>query len=327
MGHAMRRRGLIAAAGLGAAVPAAVARAQGGGRPVRLVVPAAPGGAIDVVGRLYAQDLAARLGQTWVVENRSGANNTVGAAEVARAAPDGRTLLCNADIQLMARHVMRSVPYDPVADFAPVARLAVAPLVLVGNPARAPEGDLRALLAAMRARPEAFTFANSALGAMGHLATEALKRSAGLDTLVVSYRGTAPALTDVLSGQAALMVAPLGSALPHLRDGRLRAYGVFGDARSPAAPEIPTAAEGGSPGLRFALWYGLWGPKDLPDELAAQLNAAVRAAGKEPGVAARLAEQGAEPVAAEDAPAFSRFVAAEAERNGRIAREIGIQPE
>lgn len=314
-------RRLLIAAALGA--PAS-ARAQR--RAVRLVVPAAPGGAIDVLGRLYAARLTEVQETAWVVENRSGANNTLGAAEVARAAPDGATFLVNADIHLMARHVMRAVPYDPVADFTPVARLATAPMVLVGNPRLTPEGGVPALAAAMRAAPDRFPFANSALGAMGHLATESLKREIGADALVVSYRGTAPALTDVLSGNAALMVAPLGSALPSIADGRLRAFAVMAPRRAARAPDIPSIAEAGYPNLDFTLWYAIWAPRGYPEAEAERLNRTIQAIAREPATAARVVEAGAEPVA-EDRAAFIRFLAAEAERNARIARAAGIQPE
>ncbi|MFC7556165.1 Bug family tripartite tricarboxylate transporter substrate binding protein [Pseudoroseomonas wenyumeiae] len=301
-----------------------VARAQR--RLVRLVVPAAPGGAIDVLGRIYATKLAEALQQTWVVENRSGANNTLGAAEVARSAPDGQMLLVNADIHLMARRVMRNVPYDPVADFTPIARIAVAPMVLVGHPRQTPEGDVAALVAAMRARPDKFTFANSALGSMGHLATESFKREAKVEALVVSYRGTAPALTDVVSGNATLMVAPLGSALAQIEGGQLRAYAIMGPQRSARAPQIPTIAEQGMPGLDFTLWYALWAPKGLPEAEAERLNAAVQALSRDPEIRARLADQSAEPVA-ESRAAFAGFIQAEYERNGRIAQMAGIEPE
>lgn len=295
-------------------------------RTVRLVVPAAPGGAIDVIGRIYATRLSEVLDQTWVVENRSGANNTLGASEVARASPDGQTLLVNADIHLMARRVMRAVPYDPVADFTPVARLAAAPMVLVGNPRITPEGGVTALVAAMRKQPDRFSFANSALGSMGHLATESFKREAKVDALVVSYRGTAPALTDVLSGNTALMVAPLGSAWPHVEAGRLRAYAILGPNRVARAPAIPTIAEQGMPGLDFTLWYALWAPKGFPGAEADRLNAAVQALSRDPDIRGRLAEQGAEPLA-EDRAAFTRFIEVEAERNARIAQDAGIEPE
>ena len=316
------RRPLGAAALLG--LLPGIAHAQR--RTVRLVVPAAPGGAIDVIGRIYATRLGESLDQAWVVENRSGASNTLGAAEVARAAPDGTTLLVNADIHLMARRVMRSVPYDPVADFTPVARLATAPMVLVGNPGRTPEGPVPALVAAMKAQPDRFAFANSALGSMGHLATESFKQRAGVDALVVSYRGTAPALTDVISGNAALMVAPLGSALPHIEAGRLRAFAILGPNRSSRAPAIATIGEGGLPGLDFTLWYAIWGPAGLTATEADRLNAAIQALSRDPDIRARIADQGAEPVA-EDRAAFARFIEQESERNARIAQAAGIQPE
>jgi tripartite-type tricarboxylate transporter receptor subunit TctC len=300
------------------------ARAQR--RVVRVIVPAAPGGAIDVIGRIYAAKLGDVLQQTWVVENRSGANNTLGAAEVARSAPDGQTLLVNADIHLMAHRVMRNVPYDPVADFTPIARIAAAPMVLVGNPRLTPEGGVEALTAAMRAQPDKYTFANSALGSMGHLATESFKREAKVQALVVSYRGTAPALTDVVSGNVALMVAPLGSAIAQIEGGQLRAFAIMGPRRSTRAPQIPTIGEQGMPGLDFTLWYGIWAPKGLPEAEADRLNAAVQAVSRDPEIRARIADQSAEPVA-EDRAAFMRFVQAEYERNGRIAQAAGIEPE
>jgi tripartite-type tricarboxylate transporter receptor subunit TctC len=295
-------------------------------RVTRLIVPAAPGGAIDVIGRIYAAKLGDALQQTWVVENRSGANNTLGAAEVARSAPDGQTLLVNADIHLMARRVMRSVPYDPVGDFTPIARLAVAPMVLVGNPRQTPEGGVSALVAAMKAQPGKFAFANSALGSMGHLATESFKREAKLDALVVSYRGTAPALTDVVSGSVALMVAPLGSAISQIEAGQLRAFAIMGPQRSPRASQIPTIAEQGMPGLNFTLWYALWAPKGFPEDEAERLNAVAQALSRDPEIRARIADQSAEPVA-EDRAAFIRFIQAEYEANGRIAQLAGIEPE
>ena len=311
------------AASLLAAFPVA-ARAQR--RPVRIVVPAAPGGAIDIIGRIYATRLGDLLGSTWVVENRSGASNTLGAAEVARSAADGLTYLVNADIQLMAKHVMRSVPYDPVGDFTPISRLATAPMVLVGNPRSTPEGGVAALIPAMKSRPDRFTFANSGLGSMGHVATEGFKREAGLDSLVVTYRGTAPALTDVVSGNTALMVAPLGSALPQIEDGKLRAYAIMGPQRSPRAPAIPTIAEQGMPSLDFTLWYAMWAPKGLADAEADRVNAAVQTISREPDIRARLAEQGAEPVT-EDRATFTRFIATENVRSAKMAEVAKIEPE
>jgi tripartite-type tricarboxylate transporter receptor subunit TctC len=318
-----RRKALLGMGGLGL-VPLPRATSAQQSRNVRLVVPAAPGGNIDVIGRLYADRLKDILGQTWLVENRAGANNTLGAAEVARAAPDGTTLLTNADIHLMAKHVMRQVPYDPVADFSPISRLATSPMVFVGHPGKTP-ADLAALAAEMKATPDKHTFSNSGLGAMGHLASASFSNRIGVKTVIVSYRGTSPALADVIGGQTTLMVAPLGSALQQIQAGSLRAFAVMSEQRASQLPSVPTAAEAGFPGLIFVLWYALWGPKGMPPDLVTQLNAAVHAASRHPELVQRLTALGAEPVI-ETAPAFASFLAAEASRSAEIASIAGITP-
>ncbi len=197
-----------------------------------------------------ADRLKDTLGQTWVVENRAGANNTLGAAEVARAAPDGATLLTNADIHLMAKHVMRQVPYDPIADFSPISRLATSPMVFVGHPGKTP-ADLKALAAEMKAAPDKHTYSNSGLGSMGHLASASFNNRIGVKAVVVTYRGTAPALTDVIGGQTTLMVAPLGSALQQVQAGSLRAFAVMSEQRAPQLPAVPTVAEAGFAGTEL----------------------------------------------------------------------------
>jgi len=318
-----RRKILVGLGGLGL-VPLPREASSQQSRNVRLIVPAAPGGAIDAIGRLYADRLKDMLGQTWVVENRAGANNTLGAAEVARAAPDGTTLLTNADIHLMAKHVMKQVPYDPVADFSPISRLATSPMVFVGHPGKTP-ADLGALAAEMMSARDKHTYSNSGLGAMGHLAAESFNNRIGVKAVVVSYRGTAPALTDVIGGQTTLMVAPLGSALQQIQAGNLRAFAVMSEQRVPQLPSVPTIAEAGFPGLSFMLWYGLWGPKGMPPDLVTQLNAAVQAASKHSELVQKLTALGAEPVT-ETAADFARFLAAESTRSAEIARIAGITP-
>jgi tripartite-type tricarboxylate transporter receptor subunit TctC len=318
-----RRETLLGLGALGFAPLSGAARAQQG-RTVRLVVPTAPGGNIDVVGRLFADRLKEILSQSWVVENRPGASNTLGAAEVARAAPDGATLLANADIHLMARHVMRQVPYDPVADFTPISRLATSPLVLVGHPAKTP-ADLKSLAAEMKASPDKHTYSNSGLGSMGHLATASFNNRIGVSAVIVTYRGTAPALNDVLAGATTLMVAPLGSALQQIEAGGLRAFAVMSEQRAEQLPQVPTIGEAGFPGLTFLLWYALWGPKGMAPALVTEINAAVQAVSKHPELTQRLRALGAEPVI-ETAAAFAAFLAAEATRSGEIAKIAGITP-
>jgi tripartite-type tricarboxylate transporter receptor subunit TctC len=323
MPHAMPRRTLLAAM---AALPGG-ALAQGA-RPVRLVVPAAPGGAIDVLGRLYAARLAARLGQTWVVENRAGGNNTIGAAEVARSAPDGATFLTNADIHLMGKRVVRNLPYDPMEDFTPVGRMATAPLLIVGHPEASRARTLEELAANMRREPARYAFATSGGGSMAHLAAEGVKRRFGApDALVANYRGTAPALNDVVAGSVPLMVAPLLSAQPLVQAGRLRAFAVTSATRSAAAPEVPTVDEAGFPGLHFTLWYAMWAPRGLPAPLAETVATHLREIGAEPETAGRVAALGADPFTTDTPARFTAFLAEENTRNGRIADEAGIQPE
>lgn len=318
-----RRESLLGLGALGLAGFPHSAFAQQG-RNVRLVVPAAAGGNIDVIGRLFADRLRDILNQTWVVENRAGASNTLGAAEVARAAPDGATLLTNADIHLMAKHVMRQVPYDPIADFSPISRLATSPLVFVGHPGKTP-ADLKALAAEMKASPDKHTYSNSGIGSMGHLASASFNNRIGMKAVIVTYRGTAPALTDVIGGQTTLMVAPLGSALQQIQGGALRAFAVMSEQRSPQLPSVPTTAEAGFAGLNFLLWYALWGPKGLPTDLVTQFNTAVQAASRHPDLIQKLAALGAEPVT-ETAAAFAGFLAAESIRSGEIAKIAGITP-
>ena len=319
----MHRRSLLAIAALAPATAPALAQA----RAVRVVVPYPPGGGIDISGRIFAEAVGPLLGEAWVIENRSGANGAVGSAAAARAEPDGRTLLCNSDSHLLARGVMRQVPYDPIADFTPIARLAISPLVLVGAPGLVPT-DLPALLADIRANPARHAFANTSLGTSGHLATEVFRLEAGEPVLVVSYRGTGPALQDVVGGQTSLMMAPLLSALPLIQAGRLRAYCVTGPGRAAVAPEIPNATEAGMPALApIAPWFALWGPKGLPLAQVARVHAAVQTAAGHPEVRRKLAELGGDPVPGESPEAFAAFIAEAAERGLSILRRAGVQPE
>jgi tripartite-type tricarboxylate transporter receptor subunit TctC len=309
----------------GAAALAAPAVAQG--RPVRLVVPAPPGGAIDVIGRLYAPRLAARGGQNWVVENRAGGNNTIGAAEVARAAADGHSFLINADIHLMGARVVRGLAYDPMADFVGIGRVATSPLVIVGHPEKSRAGSLAELAAQMRRDPRHFTISSSGAGSMAHLAAEGLKRRAGAaEAVVAHYRGTAPAINDVVAGNVALMVAPVLAAQPLVQGGRLRAFAMTSATRSAAMPEVPTVDEAGLPGLHFTLWYAVWGPRALPAALAEDVAGRLRDIGREPEIAQRLAAMGVDAFTTDTPATFAGFLAEENAKNGRIADEAGIEP-
>jgi tripartite-type tricarboxylate transporter receptor subunit TctC len=321
----MRRRHLLG--GTAGALLAAPAQAQGGfpARPIRMIVPYPPGGATDAMSRLAAQKIQEKLGVTVVVENRSGANGQVGSQAVLAAGADGYTILGSASIHVMARSVMRNVPYDPVADFVPLARTARGPLVLVMSPQR-PQRTIPEVVAAAKAEPARWSFATSSLGAAGHLGTIEFNRVTGSNIEIVGYRGTAPALTDVAAGNAHLMFDPVLATLPMVRGGQLRGLGIATAARTPLAPDLPTMAEAGLPGFEFYSWYGIWAPRGVPPEIVARFNAALVEGMRETAVAQRLTGLGFEAVA-ESVAEVERFIAADVARNTDLLRLANFQPE
>ena len=321
----MRRRALLLAPLAAPLLAPGFVRAQGEARAIRWVVPYPPGGPADVVARIAALKLGEELGLPLVVENRAGGNGTIGTELVRQAAADGSTLLAAPSVHAMARLVLRAVPFDPVTDFTPVARTAEAPLLVLANPALGVR-SIGELLPKLRAAPERFSFGLSALGAAAHLAVLQFNRLAGLDLLVVPYRGSAPALTDLIGGRVQLMIDPIPTALPHVRDGRLVALAVTSPRRAGAAPEVPTAAESGMPGLEVFSWYGVWGPAGLPAVTVARLNAALNAGMQQPDTARRLAPLGIEPVA-ESAAAFRQYIADDVARSAALLRAANFQPE
>ncbi|MGG5817756.1 Bug family tripartite tricarboxylate transporter substrate binding protein [Falsiroseomonas sp. HW251] len=318
------RRGMLGAGGALLAAPA-LAQAPWPNRPVRVIVPFTPGGATDGMARVAAGKLQEKLGQPFVVENRPGANGAVGGQAVAQAAPDGYTLLSSASIQILARLVMRNPGYDPVTDLAPVVRMGQGPLLLVQTPGR-PQQTLAETLAAVRANPRDWSFAVSSLGAAGHLATIEFTRQAGVDITHVPYRGTAPALTDVVAGNVQLMFDPILATLPQVRERRVRGLAITAPNRSQAAPDIPTAAEAGMPGLDIQSWWALWGPRGLPPEVTGRIGEVLRAGMFEPDVQARVATLGIEPLA-EPGPDFAAFIRRDFDRSEQLLRLANFQPE
>jgi tripartite-type tricarboxylate transporter receptor subunit TctC len=323
------RRGiLMATSGLLAvplATPAVHAQGAWPNRNIRMIVPYPPGGATDAMSRLAAQKIGEKLGVSVVVENRSGANGQVGSQAMLQAPADGYTILGSASIHVMARHVMRNVPYDPVADFVPVARTARGPLVLVMSPSR-PQRTIPEIVEAAKRNPAQWSFATSSLGSAGHLGTIEFNRVTGANIEIVGYRGTAPALTDVAAGNAHLMFDPVLATLPMIRGGQLRGLGIATAARTPLAPELPTMAEAGLPGFEFYSWYGVWASRAVPPELVARMNAALVEGMRETAVVERLTGLGFEPLAETVAEA-ERFIVADVARNAELLRIANFQPE
>ena len=292
-------------------------------RPVRLVVPFAAGGIIDVVARILAEPLARRLGQPVVVENLPGAGSSIGARAVARAAPDGHTLLLSGAAHAVIGALYPDLGFDPLADFAPVALLGDQPFVVAVHPG-VPATDVAGLLAWLKSKGDGANFATTGIGAASHLAGELLKSLAGVDFTVVTYRGTPQAVTDLLAGRADLMIDSQTLLAPMARDGRVRALAVTTAQRSRLLPDLPTLAEAGVPGYAASSWQSLQAPAGTPPAILAQLAAAVAASLAEPAAQARYAEAGIEPLAGDPAEA-GRFIRAESAKWAPILRASGIR--
>jgi len=292
-------------------------------RPVRVVIPFPPGGTLDTVGRLLAQKLGEQTGQPFIVENRPGGNGVIGADVVSKAPADGYTLLFNASTFTTAPMTMKSVPYEVVRDFTPVALVAKAPLSVAINK-NLPITDVKSLIAYARANPGKMTFAVGSIGSAGHLSTELLKRAGGLDYLIVPYKGTAPAFQDLIGGQIDGFIDPILGSLQYHKSGMLRVVAVTSAARATSLPNVPTVAES-IPGYEFYSWYGLWGPAKLPAAITQRLNAEVnKALGTD--MRETLNAQGLllTPGSVDD---FARFQQADMERSKKIIVEGNIRVE
>lgn len=258
---------------------------------VTIVVPYPPGGTVDAVARVIASRLTANLGQQFIVDNRPGANGTIGSNMVTKADPDGYTLLVQASTFVAAPMLMKNVRYNINNDFTPITQLGSVPLLVTSYPG-IPVKNFKEFMGAMKATPGKYTFGTSAEGSASHLAEVAIKQIAKLDFLIVPYKGTAPALTDVMGGHTSAMVDALPSTLPHVKSGKLKPLAVTSAKRVPSLPDVPTVAESGVPGFEFVSWYGLWGPAKMPPALVAKIHAEVSKALQSPQVTKSLVEQG-----------------------------------
>jgi tripartite-type tricarboxylate transporter receptor subunit TctC len=305
--------------------PAAAAQDAYPDRPVRLVVPSAAAGGTDIVGRIIAQRLSVQLGQQFVIDNRPGAGQMIGIAQVAKAAPDGYTLLMAASPLVLNQLMYARVPYDAVRDFTAVSQVAVLPNVLVVHPSL-PARTLAEFLALARRQPGKLNYASAGIGTSPHMSMELLKTMAGIDLAHVPYKGTAPALADVLAGQVLVTMASAPSALPHIRAGKLRPLGVTSRVRSLVLPEVPTIAEAGVPGYEAIQWYGLLAPAGTPREIVARLSGEVSRALRVADTRATLLADGAEPVGS-SAEEFTGFINTEIVKWTKVAKSAGIVPE
>ncbi|MGY6271401.1 Bug family tripartite tricarboxylate transporter substrate binding protein [Achromobacter denitrificans] len=282
-----------AAMALGAASPAQAADYPN--KPITLVVPFAPGGSTDILGRLVADELRTRLGQSVVVENRSGANGNIGTALAARAAPDGYTLLmANAGTNVVNPSLYKNLTWDPIKDFTPLAMVARVDNVVVVGPTVKAE-SLKELADYAQANPGALNYGSVGVGSIFHLAGVIFSQEADVKMTHVAYRGANPALTDLISGNIQVMFATIPGALPFIKAGRLNAVAVTGENRSSLFPDLPTAVEAGFPKIVIDNWFAVMGPAGLPDDVKATLMEALTNMQKDPKFQAKLKEQGAEP--------------------------------
>jgi tripartite-type tricarboxylate transporter receptor subunit TctC len=289
-------------------------------RPIKLLVGAPAGGTTDTIAREIALPMAAALHQPVVVENRPGAGGNLAADAVAKAEPDGYTLLVSFSSHTINATLYARLPFDPVADFSPITMLARVPSLLVGNP-RLPANDLAGLIALARQKPDTLTIGIGGLGSSLHLAGEQLKMMTGIRLLNVPYKGTAPALTDVLGGQVDLMFISLVTGTAHVRAGKLRPYGVTSAQRQPLLPDVPAIGEV-VPGFESSAWFGVFGPARLPPAIIDKLNAVIVAALKDPKLREHLANEGATAVG-NSAAEFADFVRADVAHWAPIVRQSG----
>jgi tripartite-type tricarboxylate transporter receptor subunit TctC len=318
----MNRRCVLLTAAM---LVAASVHAQYPNRAVRMVVPSSAGGGTDIIARIVAPKLTERLGQQIVIENRSGAGTMIGGDVVAKAPPDGYTLLMGLSTLATNPVIYKKVPYNAITDLAPITLVLSAPNILVVHPSL-PVKTVKELIWFAQARPGELNFGSAGAGTNPHLSMELFLSMAGLKMVHVPYKGSAPAMIDLLSGQVVTMAATMLTGMPHVRSGRLRAIGLTGSKRNAAVPDVPTIAEAGLPGYEAVQWYGLLAPAQIPKDIVARLNREMVAILQLPDIKERFAADGGEavPTTPEE---FGRYIRSETEKWARVAKAAGIRPE
>lgn len=294
-------------------------------KPVRFIVPFAPGGGTDIVARVLAQRLNDAWGRAVIVDNRPGAGSTLGTDLAVKSPADGYTMLLSSISLAFNASLYKSLPFDPTRDLAPVTLVAIQPNMLVTNP-RLPAQSVKELLALAKQKPGSIKYASGGNGSGPHLATELLKMSTGVELTHVPYKGTGPALTDLLAGQVDMMIAVTASALPHVRAGRLRALAVTGEARSTVAPDVPTLDESGVPGYEFKTWYGIQVPAKTPVAIVNELNQRVSDVLARPDVVEQFRAAGLDARASSPRD-FAALIAAEIKKWSKVVKASGARIE
>ena len=314
---------VVSAASLLLAVAQLVSAQGYPSKPMRVIVPYAPGGATDLIARLVGQKLTERLGQPVIVENRPGAGGVIGAEAGAKAPADGHTVLLAVPAEMVVLPHLQKMPYRVDRDFAPVSLAAVTPLILVVHPAL-PVKTVQDLIALARSRPGQLTYASAGTGGVQHLAGELLKITAKIDLVHVPYKGAGPVMPDLLGGHVPMFFSGMPPAMPHVRAGKLRALAVTTAKRSPTVPEVPTMQESGMPGFDISNWFAYFVPAGTPPEVIAKLNAEVNRALKLQDVREKLANVGAE-VVGTSPQELQKFVQAESEKYARVIKASGAK--
>jgi len=294
-------------------------------KPIRVIVPVGAGSSTDIVHRLVLEQLSSQLGQPVVVENRVGAGGTIGSAAVARAQPDGYTLLAHGAAHTIAPALYKALPYHPARDFAAVAPVGSSPSVLVVSPARGMKTAAE-LVAAAKARPNALHFSSVGIGTATHLSAERFQASAGMQVVHVPFKGGAEAMTEVIAGRVDFFFGPVALVLPHIRDGKLLALAVNTEKRSPALPQVPTIMEVGFSDAEYPIWFGLFAPGGTPRGIVERISRESFKAVQEPRVREKLAGLGVDPMPMSP-DEFAAYVEREVALNAALAQKAGLRAE
>ena len=293
-------------------------------KPIRLIMPYPAGGSIDTAGRAVAQKLAENFGQQIVIDNRTGSGGTIGTETAARAAPDGYTLVMGGNGTLaLSPHLQRNLPYDPIRDFAPVTILIASPYVLVVHPS-VPVHSVKELVAMAKAKPGEINYASGGNGSAPHLTAELFNTAAGVKLMHVPYKGSTPAITDLIGGQVQVMFTGIPSVLAFIKNGRTRALGTTGKVRSPVLPDVPTVMEAGVPGYEVSPWFGLLVPARTPAAIVNTLHTEIVKVLRSQAIRERFAAEGVDPVG-NTPEQFAAYIKQEFVKWGKVVKDSGMR--